>query len=333
MEAPQTPPHRWTRRSLLAATLLPLSFAGYRVAEHNNLFITTRGQREFDKGTEPIRADGRSQFSLLVVGDTGKDTVRRTAVVSAMQSHARMSTPDAAFLMGDNFYEEGVDSIVDPRFDTDFESLFERQAFDFPFYALLGNHDCVGNPEAQVEYTGHSSRWRMPARYYKLQQTAGTKAIDLYAIDTNLLITGEAEAAQQLDWLTGELSTSAADWKIVLGHHPVITGGRHRILPEVSDALAPLLGQYGVDLYVSGHDHDLQLLDSGSGWMQVISGAGSKLRSTSWIDRTLFAEATPGFCWLLFDDASLWVSFYSGEERLFTRQLQAKVSHSTLAPA
>lgn len=331
MDVPQKPLRRWTRRSVLAATLLPLSYVGYRVADHNNLIITTRGQREFDKGIEPARVIGQSQFSLLVVGDTGKDTFRRTAVVSAMQSHARVSLPDAAVLMGDNFYERGVDSIADQRFETDFESLFDRGAFNFPFYALLGNHDCVGNPEAQVEYTSRSSRWRMPARYYKVRQIAGTKSIDLFAIDTNLLAADDAGASQQLNWLTDELSSSKANWKIVLGHHPVITGGRHRILPEVYQALVPLLGQCGVDLYVSGHDHDLQILDSGNGWMQVISGAGSKLRSTSWIDSTIFAEATPGYCWLLFDNTRLWVSFYSADEHLFTHQLHAKVPAVPLA--
>jgi hypothetical protein len=74
-------------------------------------------------------------------------------------------------------------------------------------------------------------------------------------------------------------------------------------------------------LYLSGHDHDLQLCDSGHGWLQVISGSGSKLRSTSWIDQTLFAKAVPGFCWVLLSDTQMDVTFYSAEERLFTHSV------------
>jgi len=57
----------------------------------------------------------------------------------------------------------------------------------------------------------------------------------------------------------------------------------------------PLLERYDVDLYLAGHDHDLQLLRTGSRWLQVVSGAGSAPRSTSWEDDTIYAAAQPGF--------------------------------------
>ncbi|WP_286763586.1 MULTISPECIES: metallophosphoesterase [Rhodopirellula] len=312
---------RWTRRAFMTSLLAPLGYVGYRVAAHNQWIIVTRGRRAFDAGIEPKPVGSRSGFSMLVVGDTGKDTFRRSAVVEAMRKHAAWSRPDAAMLLGDNFYERGVDSVDDPRFDSDFESLFDADSFDMPFYVCLGNHDVHGDADAQVQYTDRSKRWKMPARYFKTRETAGDQAIDIFVLDTNTMMTDSAEADEQMSWFRYNLSTSNADYKLVVGHHPAMTGGQHEVAERIGRVLPPVFEEFGVDVYLAGHDHDLQLLQFDAGWLQVVSGAGSKLRSTSWIDETVFAEATAGFCWLLVDENGLSLSYYDTEERLFTHRV------------
>jgi acid phosphatase len=298
--------------------LAPLGYLGYRVAAHNQWIIATRGRRSFDMGVEPRPVGRGNGFSMLVVGDTGKDTPRRTAVVQAMRDHASWSRPDAAMLLGDNFYERGVESPDDPRFDSDFELLFDAESFGMPFYVCLGNHDVGGNADAQVQYTACSRRWKMPSRYYMTRQTTREATIDIFVLDTNILLEGSTAADQQLQWLRDRLSLSDADYKIVVGHHPVLTGGQHEVVQPIDRVLPLVFEEFSIDLYLSGHDHDLQLLQSEAGWLQVVSGAGSKLRSTSWIKETIFAEATPGFCWLLINETGLSLSFYDSNERLFT---------------
>ena len=90
----------------------------------------------------------------------------------------------------------------------------------------------------------------------------------------------------------------------------------------------------GIDIYLSGHDHDLQLVQSDAGWLQVVSG-GAKLRSMSLIDETIFAEETPGFCWLLVNESGLSFSFYGLSERRFThtiaKSLQSRATKSLAA--
>jgi len=307
----------------LLITLLLVSVAGigYRIADHNSWIVVTRGDRAVDTGAEPSTLQSVSQWSLLVVGDTGKDTANRSRVIQAMEEHSSWSHPDAAILLGDNFYEEGVSSVADPRFDLDFEALFKPDRFNFPFYVCLGNHDYGGNTDAQVHYTQQSNRWRMPATYFKTQQPLGSQTVDLFVIDTVALARQTVESHAQLVWLDHELAASDATWKLVAGHHPVITGGDHEVSPPIAAALAPLFSRYKIDLYLSGHDHDLQLCDSERGWLQVISGSGSKLRSTSWIDQTIFAKAVPGFCWVLLTETQMDVTFYSADKRLFTHSV------------
>jgi len=255
---------------------------------------------------------------MLIVGDTGKDTLRRTNVVNAMRRHAAQLHPNAAMLLGDNFYECGVESVDDPLFDSDFESLFDSESFDMPFYACLGNHDVHGDADAQVQYTQRSRRWKMPARYYRNRQAAGVSSVDFFVLDTNTLLSDGAESDEQLAWLREEISSSDADYKIAVGHHPALTGGQHEVHERIGRVLPPIFSAFAIDLYLSGHDHDLQLLESDAGWLQVVSGSGSKLRSTQWIDETLFAEADAGFYWLLIDEGQLSLSYYNASGRLFT---------------
>lgn len=309
---------KWIMASVLVASL---GYIGYRVAAYNNVIIVTRNAQSVDVGVEPLVTDSPTCLSLIVVGDTGKDTPERTKVIESMREHAKRSLPDAAVLLGDNFYESGVKSIDDPRFESDFEELFASDSFGFPFYVCLGNHDHSGDVEAQVEYTQRSSRWKMPSRYYEERMHAGDETIDLFVLDSVPIHSGQADASVQIQWLEERLAASNATWKIVSGHHPAITGGRHDVSDAINSALPPLFEKYGVDVYLSGHDHDLQLNDSGRGWMQVVSGSGSKLRSTNWIAETVFAKATPGFCWVLIGEGRLSMSFYSTDKRLYTHTI------------
>ena len=50
-----------------------------------------------------------------------------------------------------------------------------------------------------------------------------------------------------------------ADYLIVAGHHPVLSAGIHGSSPYLLSKLKPLLEQYDVTAYLSGHDHNLQV--------------------------------------------------------------------------
>lgn len=314
------------------AGAIAASYVGIRVAAHNGWFYLTLNARAFERGSEPASDVEASSINFLIVGDTGKPTSQRAKVVASMRSHSSRHPAHATLLLGDNFYEDGVDSVDDPRFEQDFNELFEVSRFPMPFYVALGNHDCHQNPDAQVDYSLRNSRWRMPSRYYKETFCRNNVTVDLCVIDTSLILEQTQTSKRQLEWLRETLLQNDARWRIVAGHHPVLTGGRHRASPVIVSTLKPILDECAVDFYVSGHDHDLQLLDSQAGWRQVVSGAGSKQRSTSWIDATLFAEACPGFVSMTLSNEKAYVSYYSDNRRLITAMFSAADhSRSTLS--
>lgn len=52
----------------------------------------------------------------------------------------------------------------------------------------------------------------------------------------------------QLEELEAHLARSEADWKLVIGHHPVHSSGHHGSTPELLHTLDPVLRRHGVQV-------------------------------------------------------------------------------------
>jgi acid phosphatase len=176
-----------------------------------------------------------------------------------------------------------------------------------PWYASLGNHDYVGNAQAEIEYTLISKRWKMPDRYYThTEKINDTTDVLFVHIDTSPFITeyrnndstyhilGQ-DIHKQLRWIDSVLASSHAIWKIVVGHHPIYSSvGNHGNTKELIDNVLPLLQKYGVRIYLCGHEHFLQYLVHGAINFFVVGG-GSVSRPISDRDDVKFGVGSPGF--------------------------------------
>lgn len=213
-----------------------------------------------------------------------------------------------AATVGDNFYERGVASTKDAQWKRKFENVYDAKRFPFPFYAVLGNHDWAGNPRAQIAYAKTpGTRWRMDNFWYQRTFFASAKPqrnekplADFFFIDTDLWNLGQEKLAHtQLAWLEKSLMGSRARWQIVVAHHPLFTDGMHAVdgdLPNLRAKLLPLFARYGVDAYLSGHDHDLQRIQTPkSKTLFLISGAGGQVRRRLTHNFGPFYAAVPGF--------------------------------------
>lgn len=248
-------------------------------------------------------------LGFLVVGDWGRLGEERQAdVARQMGLEARVSKPRFVVSVGDNFYEDGVESIHDSQWKKSFEDVYADESLQVPWYAVLGNHDYHGNCEAQVDYSKASARWKMPARYFQCTERVSDECdLDMLFLDTTPMAEASDDTdvsvaelrsqnvAAQLEWLRASLEASKARWKFVFAHHPVYSGGVHGDTPFLVEHVLPLLQKHGVQAYFNGHDHDLQHLQSG-GVNFFCSGAGSKVRETTEIKFTRFAKgSTSGF--------------------------------------
>jgi hypothetical protein len=234
----------------------------------------------------------------LAFGDFGDDSDRQERMAEAMRRAHAEKRFDLALTLGDNFYPAGMSGPADPRWERTFDRLYAPMGV--PFYPSFGNHDWVlaDSPASEIQRSARSALWRMPADRYTF--VAGP--VQFFALDTNLV------TRAQLDWLDRELARSTARWKVVYGHHPIYSYGMHGDDPATRDNVLPLLRKRA-DLYLCGHDHDLQVLSPEDGVNFVIAGGGgAQPRPTTRGPRTVFAASKNGFAVLDATRSSLTVT-------------------------
>lgn len=272
--------------------------------------------------------------SFIAMGDWGRGGNDHQRDVAGQMGRA-MRDRDGRFVLavGDNFYEAGVADIADPQWRSSFEDVYTDPALQRPWIVALGNHDYRGNPQAQVDYTAHSSRWRMPARYFRAD--TGIAGVDLFVIDTSPLVHGyrdkvEAriatnvatqDVAAQLAWLDRELAASTAPIKLVAGHHTLRSGGSsHGDTPELVEQLLPILQRRKVLAYINGHDHDMQHIRR-DGLDYICCGAGSQVRPVHAVEGTRFCLSRSGFAVITPAGNAVDLAFrdYTGAEVYRTR--------------
>ena len=253
-------------------------------------------------------------LNFLVFGDWGRNGEKDQSDVAAQMAVAAKAVA-AKFIIsvGDNFYEDGVSSVDDPQWQTSFEKVYSAPSLQVPWHVALGNHDYHGNCDAQIAYAKKSPRWNMPARYYvRSEKMDDATTVDFFYLDTTPMVksyylTTNAEKTRanvitqdvpkQLAWFKDALASSRAQWKIVIGHHPIYSGGGlfgHGDTQELIENILPLLQEYKVPVYFNGHDHNLQHLQAGTVNM-FDSGAGSRFRPVLQMEHTKFAKGCSGF--------------------------------------
>ena len=278
-----------------------------------------------------------STVRFIALGDTGTGASGQMDVAAAAAAKCAASGCDFGLLLGDNFYSSGVTSATDPQFQSKFQVPYGP--LGIPFYVVLGNHD-YGNTndfargDFQIEYAKTHPNFVLPAAHYDFE--AGPAVF--LATDTHrALWNHDGSTAKQTAYFRDVLATSDRPWRIALTHHPVFSNGSHGNVGEYDGAssssqtsgvkLKPLFDDAlcgEADLYLSGHDHNLQVLAGTQACPGtfVVSGAGAKVTSLSGQNDALFEEATLGFAYVVITDESITIEMVDANaETLFSTTL------------
>ena len=142
------------------------------------------------------------------------------------------------------------------------------------------------------------------------------------AFDSVKYVKGYTE--KQLAWLDAQLRGSKARWKIVVGHHPVYTGGWRKDSPDTKrmhDLLEPIFTKHKVDVYIAGHEHHLEHIKAEGPTHYIVSGAASESRKVAvYPGIGTFAAGVQGFCTFSMTRDSILVQYIDYTD---------KVIHST----
>jgi tartrate-resistant acid phosphatase type 5 len=273
------------------------------------LFVITLGAAG---GCGPKR-----EVNILSMGDIAQVGPGQARVAAALERHVRASgkTYDGLFTAGDNFYMKltGVD---DPKWRTLFEEMYNPAVLSFPFYVALGNHDydkIEGGEfsfkwQIEMAYARENpqSRWKLPNKWYRVDLPAGDgeePLVTVLVFDSYKTALGEAAWAEQLAWMRRELERPRnGKWLVAVAHHPLYSNGSHGDNGVMQREIGPLFREHGVDLYICGHDHDLQHLempDARTSFL-LVGGGGASTRPMRVDARGPFSRALQGFADLNF---------------------------------
>lgn len=242
-------------------------------------------------------------FGIVFVGDTGTGDENQYKVAKAMEQYCKVEACDIGLLLGDNIYPKGVKNAADPQFKSKFEEPYKN--LKFGFYPVLGNHDNYANEDAEVAY--ESDKWHMGGRWYSMDGNW----VEFFALDSGNF-QRPFKGKEQRKWLADMLPRSVAKWKIAYGHYPVFSNGVHGDSIFYKKYLKPLLEANHVDFYISGHDHDKELIES-NGVAYVISGAGAKTRPVHKGKNTVWQKSSLGFGHLLLSEKTATIRFISAD--------------------
>lgn len=252
------------------------------------------------------------KFSFYVANDLGRNGYYDQKPIAELMGTMAENGADPEFVLatGDVHHFEGVRSVTDPLWMTNYELIYSHPELMIDWFPVLGNHEYRGNTQAVMDYSNISRRWTMPARYYtKVFEDKGT-TLRVVWIDTAPLIDkyrNETETypdavkqdyQQQLAWIDSVLTAAKEEWVIVAGHHPIYaeTPKDESERKDLQSRLDPVLRKHKVDMYICGHIHNFQHVRvPGSNTDYITNSAGSLARKVKSIEGTQFCSPEPGF--------------------------------------
>ena len=264
----------------------------------------------------PVAAD---QVNLIMFGDWGDGGKRQHEVAKTMGDYISTSKRpyNGVLSVGDNIYNKIRDS-RDPVFQDVFEDMYDAKKIPLPFHAVLGNHDYgSGREKSELGYAAENptSRFKMPARWYRLDLPAEKPIATVLMLDSNKSVIGAKLWEEQTAWLKAQLAQERkSQWLIVGAHHPLYSNGPHGETQAIQKDWKELFGQAKVDIYVCGHDHSLQHLQiPGQTTSFVVAGGGGRTRTDMYREGRGFSRKLYGFTDLHATAQTLEVRFIDGQ--------------------
>ena len=280
-----------------------------------------------------------TRVRFAVIGDIGHAGEAQRHLAHRVRRVCEHSSTRCDFMVanGDNLYPAGFDS---NNAAAELRTLLDHYG-SFPKYLVLGNHD--NNPylydrdtgEAQLRFIRSTDGLHGDAHFWKM--SAGP--LQLIGVDTDYIIRGDGHSEDDkglIEWLRGAID-SKAPFRIMLGHHPYLSNGKHgnagQYFWNTGVHWKRLFERYvagHAQLYISGHDHHLEFYTQSSSvpaarnTALAVVGASSKCRGRGDAENPEETGVAPaverygyGFAWIEVSKTRLLVRYHDMNGAVF----------------
>lgn len=293
------------------------------------LLVSFSGEARNPKVWRALKKD----INIFVVSDSGRNGYYlQKPVAELMGRMAESISPDYIVTTGDVHHFEGVQSVHDPLWMTNYELIYSHPKLMVPWLAALGNHEYRGDTNAVLDYSNISRRWVMPDRYYTKVYKEDGASIRLIIIDTSPLISRyrkskanykdaylQSEEAQ-VEWLDSVLKSATEDWIVVAGHHPIYadTSKSKKERTDLQQKVDTVMRKYGnVDMYLCGHIHNFQHIRvEGSDIDYIVNSSAALSRDVEAVEGTQFCSPKVGFSVVTADKESICLHMIDDKGRV-----------------
>jgi uncharacterized protein (TIGR03437 family) len=224
-----------------------------------------------------FRTASSGSFTFLVFGDSGAGTAGQQLVTLEMDKQQ----PNFVVHVGDIAYQEGTFEQFTANYFSYYASLMRRASF----FTAPGNHEYY-TPDAVPYLALHAPPLdTVPlegrGRYYSFDWSNA----HFVALDSNLLLDPGMGPAM-LQWLERDLVSTRASWRIVFFHHVPYPISQHvddPLCKAARELVVPIVERNGVQLVLTGHEHNYQrskpmrggsVVSSGRSTLYLTSGGG-----------------------------------------------------------
>lgn len=261
------------------------------------------------------------KLNFYVANDLGRNGYYdQKPIAELMGEMAEVVDPEFVLATGDVHHFEGVQSVSDPLWMTNYELVYSHPDLMIDWFPVCGNHEYRGNTQAVIDYSNVSRRWMMPSFYYTKSFEEDRATVRVVWVDTTPMIdkyrkdtedypdASKRDYQRQLQWVDSVLTSATEDWVIVAGHHPIYadTNKSEKERADIQKRLDTILRKHHVDMYICGHIHNFQHIRmKGSDIDYVVNSSGSLSRGVNPVDGTVFCSGEPGFSVVSADKKSL----------------------------
>lgn len=300
---------------LMMKRILPLLLAAAALVSCGQVTVST------DRTGQWKALEGPLNFYLA--NDLGRNGYYdQKPIAETMGKMAETIDIEFVVAAGDIHHFEGVQSISDPLWMTNYELIYSHPDLMIQWYPICGNHEYRSNTDAVVEYSNVSARWEMPAKYYTFVKEEDGVTVRIVMVDTTPMIdkyreetdkyadASRSDWKEQTAWLDQVLSEADEDWVLVVGHHPIYayTDKSESERTDLQQRLDPVIRKYGnVDMYLCGHIHTFQhIRKDGCDIDYVVNTSGSLSREdVQPTDGTVFCSNKSGWSLITADEHEL----------------------------
>ncbi len=242
--------------------------------------------------TAPSVAVGDDTVAIAAAGDIACDPDARLfngGVGTTHSCHMKATSdllldmaPAAVLTLGDNQYESASYENFMASFDRSWGRLKNK------LYPAIGNHEgeSADAGEGYCEYFGaiancNADGSQAGSAYYSFE----VGRWHLVVLNSNCSAAGGCDVGSpQYQWLVADLAAHPSKCTLAYWHHPRVSSGDHGNHTRMADIFSALYNA-GVELVLSGHDHDYERFapqnpdlgaDPKKGVRQFVVGTGGK---------------------------------------------------------